>query len=153
MSLTHESLKERFESLYPFELDAFQQEAIDAYLTHGSVLVAAPTGTGKTVIAEFGVHDAWLRGHRVIYTTPIKALSNQKYRDFRERYGEDVGLLTGDVIENRDGRILVMTTEVLRNMLLQSPWELEDVACVIFDEVHYLADPERGTTWEEAIIL
>ncbi|MDP9382064.1 MAG: DEAD/DEAH box helicase [Chloroflexota bacterium] len=149
----HESIKERFRSLYPFALDRFQEESIEAYLTVGSVLVAAPTGTGKTVVAEFGVHDAWLRGHRVIYTTPIKALSNQKYRDFRQRYGEDVGLLTGDVIENREGRILVMTTEVLRNMLLQSPWEVDDVACVVFDEVHYLADPERGTTWEEAIIL
>ncbi|ACZ41399.1 DEAD/DEAH box helicase domain protein [Thermobaculum terrenum ATCC BAA-798] len=153
MLLSHEHIKSSFESLYPFELDDFQKEAIDAYLKEGSVLVAAPTGTGKTVIAEFGVHDAWLRGHRVMYTTPIKALSNQKYRDFRARYGDDVGLLTGDVIENSHGRILVMTTEVLRNMLLQTPWELEDVACVVFDEVHYLSDPERGTTWEEAIIL
>ncbi len=153
MRTEHADIKQRFEELYPFELDPFQWEAIDAYLTVGSVLVAAPTGTGKTVVAEFGVHDAWLRGHRVIYTTPIKALSNQKFRDFRARYGDDVGLLTGDVIENRDGRILVMTTEVLRNMLLQSPWEVDDVACVVFDEVHYLADVERGTTWEEAIIL
>lgn len=142
-----------FAAHYPFELDRFQVEAIRAYLTEGSVLVAAPTGTGKTVIAEFGVRDAWTRGHRVIYTTPIKALSNQKYRDFREVYGDDAGLLTGDIIENRDGRIIVMTTEVLRNMLLQSPWELNDVACVVFDEVHYIADLERGTTWEEAIIL
>ncbi len=153
MTLQHESIKERFRALYPFALDAFQNEAIDAYLTVGSVLLAAPTGTGKTVVAEFGVHDAWLRGHRVVYTTPIKALSNQKYRDFRERYGDDVGLLTGDVIENREGRIIVMTTEVLRNMLLQSPWEVDEVACVVFDEVHYLADLDRGTTWEEAIIL
>lgn len=153
MTSQHEQIRARFQSLYPFDLDAFQNEAITAYLTVGSVLVAAPTGTGKTVVAEFGVHDAWLRGHRVVYTTPIKALSNQKYRDFRERYGSDVGLLTGDVIENREARILVMTTEVLRNMLLQSPWEVDEVACVVFDEVHYLADPERGTTWEEAIIL
>ena len=153
MTLAHKSIMERFRSLHPFALDDFQNEAIEAYLTVGSVLVAAPTGTGKTVVAEFGVHDAWLRGHRVVYTTPIKALSNQKYRDFRERYGDDVGLLTGDVIENREARILVMTTEVLRNMLLQSPWEVDEVACVVFDEVHYLADLERGTTWEEAIIL
>ncbi len=153
MTEQHKQIKARFRSLYPFELDEFQNQAIDAYLSVGSVLVAAPTGTGKTVVAEFGVHDAWLRGHRVVYTTPIKALSNQKYRDFRERYGADVGLLTGDVIENREARILVMTTEVLRNMLLQSPWEVDEVACVVFDEVHYLADPERGTTWEEAIIL
>src|SRR5690606_30414922 len=90
---------------------------------------------------------------RVIYTAPIKALSNQKFRDLRTIYGNDVGLLTGDVSENRDARIIVMTTEILRNMLLQSPWELDDVETVIFDEIHYLADPERGTTWEEAIIL
>ncbi|MBA3450771.1 MAG: DEAD/DEAH box helicase, partial [Chloroflexia bacterium] len=88
-----------------------------------------------------------------IYTTPIKALSNQKYRDLHAIYGTEVGLLTGDVSENRDARVVVMTTEVLRNMLLQTPWDLDDVDTVIFDEIHYLADPERGTTWEESIIL
>ena len=88
-----------------------------------------------------------------MYTTPIKALSNQKFRDLREQYGDAVGLLTGDIIENRDGQILVMTTEVLRNMLLQTPSELWGVGCIIFDEIHYLADPERGTTWEESIIM
>ena len=110
-------------------------------------------GTGKTIVAEFGVYEAFRRSGRVIYTTPIKALSNQKFRDLREIYGDEVGLLTGDVTENRDAPIVVMTTEVLRNMLLQTPWDLDDVDCVIFDEIHYLADPERGTTWEEAIIL
>ena len=116
-------------------------------------MVAAPTGTGKTVVAEFGVWEAFKRTGRVIYTTPIKALSNQKFRDLRAIYGDEVGLLTGDVSENRDARVVVMTTEVLRNMLLQTPWDLDDVDTVIFDEIHYLADPERGTTWEESIIL
>jgi ATP-dependent RNA helicase HelY len=144
---------EQFSVLYPFPLDAFQRQAIRTFLEGDSVMVAAPTGSGKTVVAEFGMYEAFKRTGRVLYTAPIKALSNQKFRDLRQRYGDDVGLLTGDVTENRDARILVMTTEILRNMLLQSPWELDDVDCVIFDEVHYLADPERGTTWEESIIL
>ncbi|MCA9880063.1 MAG: DEAD/DEAH box helicase, partial [Thermomicrobiales bacterium] len=143
----------QFEAFYPFALDEFQREAIRTLLHGDSVMVAAPTGTGKTVVAEFGVWDAFKRTGRVIYTTPIKALSNQKYRDLRAVYGDEVGLLTGDVSENRDARVVVMTTEVLRNMLLQTPWDLDNVDTVIFDEIHYLADPERGTTWEEAIIL
>jgi ATP-dependent RNA helicase HelY len=143
----------QFESLYPFALDAFQRQAIETLLSGDSVMVAAPTGTGKTVVAEFGVWEAFKRTGRVIYTTPIKALSNQKYRDLRAVYGDQVGLLTGDVSENRDARVVIMTTEVLRNMLLQTPWDLDDVDTVIFDEIHYLADPERGTTWEESIIL
>lgn len=143
----------QFSALYPFPLDTFQREAIGTLLRGDSVMVAAPTGSGKTVVAEFGIYDAFRRASRVIYTAPIKALSNQKFRDLRTIYGNDVGLLTGDVSENRDARIIVMTTEILRNMLLQSPWELDDVETVIFDEIHYLADPERGTTWEESIIL
>ncbi|MFN8591578.1 MAG: DEAD/DEAH box helicase [Thermomicrobiales bacterium] len=143
----------QFEAFYPFSLDAFQREAIATLLGGDSVMVAAPTGTGKTVVAEFGIWEAFKHTGRVIYTTPIKALSNQKYRDLRAIYGDDVGLLTGDVSENRDARVVVMTTEVLRNMLLQTPWDLDTVSTVIFDEIHYLADPERGTTWEEAIIL
>jgi len=142
-----------FRARYPFPLDAFQEEAI-GYLAAGeSTLVAAPTGTGKTVVAEFGVFRAYARGWRVIYTTPIKALSNQKFRDLREQYGAAVGLLTGDIVENREGAILIMTTEVLRNMLLQTPAELWGVGCIVFDEIHYLADKERGTTWEESIIM
>lgn len=144
---------DQFATLYPFPLDDFQREAIAVLLQGESVLVAAPTGTGKTVIAEFGVYRALQRTGRVLYTTPIKALSNQKFRDLRQIYGDEVGLLTGDVSENRDARIVVMTTEVLRNMLLQTPWDLDDVDIVIFDEIHFLADPERGTTWEESIIL
>jgi ATP-dependent RNA helicase HelY len=107
----------QFESLYPFALDAFQRQAIETLLSGDSVMVAAPTGTGKTVVAEFGVWEAFKRTGRVIYTTPIKALSNQKYRDLRAVYGDQVGHLTGDVSENRDARVVIMTTEVLRNML------------------------------------
>jgi ATP-dependent RNA helicase HelY len=143
----------QFAHLYPFGLDAFQLEAIATLVKGESVMVAAPTGSGKTVVAEFGIFQAARGAGRVFYTAPIKALSNQKFRDLRQTYGNDVGLLTGDVSENRDARVLVMTTEILRNMLLQSPWELDDVDCVIFDEIHYLADPDRGTTWEESIIL
>ena len=142
-----------FAAQYPFALDAFQIEAIGHFLRDESVLVAAPTGSGKTVVGEFGIYHAVKGTGRVFYTTPIKALSNQKFRDLRQVYGRDIGLLTGDVSENRDARVLVMTTEILRNMLLQTPWEVDDVRCVIFDEVHYLADRDRGTTWEEAIIL
>jgi ATP-dependent RNA helicase HelY len=149
---TAESL-DQFSALYSFPLDDFQIAAIETFMNGDSVMVAAPTGTGKTVVAEFGVYESFRRGGQVIYTTPIKALSNQKFRDLRVIYGDQVGLLTGDVTENSRAPILVMTTEVLRNMLLQTPWDLDSVDCVIFDEVHYIADQERGTTWEEAIIL
>ncbi len=148
-----ESELDQFAAMYPFALDDFQREAIRTLFHGDSVMVAAPTGTGKTIIAEYAIWETFKRTGRVLYTTPIKALSNQKYRDLRALYGDDVGLLTGDVSENRDARIVVMTTEVLRNMLLQTPWDLDAVDGVIFDEIHYLADPERGTTWEEAIIL
>ncbi|MHB8646243.1 MAG: DEAD/DEAH box helicase [Thermomicrobiales bacterium] len=142
-----------FRALYPFPLDPFQEEAIGLLRRGESVMVAAPTGTGKTVVAEYAVHAAFARRARVMYTTPIKALSNQKFRDLRARYGDAVGLLTGDVTVNPRAPILVMTTEVVRNMLIQAPWEMDTVDAIIFDEIHFLADPERGTTWEEAIIL
>ncbi|HYJ12289.1 MAG TPA: DEAD/DEAH box helicase, partial [Thermomicrobiales bacterium] len=112
----------QFALLYPFGLDTFQLEAIATLVKGESVMVAAPTGSGKTVIAEFGIFQAARGAGRVFYTAPIKALSNQKFRDLRQTYGNEVGLLTGDVSENRDARVLVMTTEILRNMLLQSPW-------------------------------
>ena len=148
-----DELVDEFLSTLPFRLDPFQQDAVHALAEGRSVLVAAPTGTGKTVVAEYAVHNALTRGLRAIYTTPIKALSNQKFRDFRTRYGSRVGLLTGDLVENPSGQLLVMTTEVARNMLVQDPGSFGDVGCLIFDEVHYLADPERGTAWEESILL
>lgn len=148
-----QQLIEDFRARYSFPLDEFQEEAIAALAADESVMVAAPTGTGKTIVAEFGIFRAYQQHKRVFYTTPIKALSNQKFRDLRAQYGDAVGLLTGDVIENPNGYIIVMTTEVMRNMLLQTPEDFTHTSCVIFDEVHYLADSERGTTWEEAIIL
>ena len=147
-------LVDAFARLYPFTLDPFQREAVAALAEGRSVLVTAPTATGKTVVAEFAVWRALRAGRRAIYTTPIKALSNQKYRDLKRLYGrETVGLMTGDIVENPTARALVMTTEVLRNMVLQDSASVAHVQAVIFDEIHYLADPERGTTWEEALIL
>src|SRR5215470_5693848 len=149
-----------FAARYPFPLDPFQLEAI-AHLDQGrSVLVAAPTGTGKTLVAEYAIWLAQQRQQRVIYTTPLKALSNQKYRDLRELYGHDtVGLVTGDIVEHSRASIVVMTTEVYRNMLLEeggtrltTPSPLADVGFVVFDELHYLSDVGRGPVWEEAII-
>jgi superfamily II RNA helicase len=142
-----------FQSRYPYPFDPFQVDAMRALARGSSVLVAAPTGTGKTVIAEFGVYLAHQAGLRAVYTTPIKALSNQKYRDFKLVFGDQVGLLTGDVVVNPGGRILVMTTEVLRNMVVQLGQPLADVGAIVFDEVHYVGDRERGTAWEEAILL
>lgn len=148
------ALTAEFAGLYPFALDPFQLEAVAALAEGRSVLVTAPTATGKTVVAEFAVWRALRAGRRAVYTTPIKALSNQKYRDLKRLYGkETVGLMTGDIVENPKGRVLVMTTEVLRNMVLQDSASVAHVQAVIFDEIHYLADPERGTTWEEALIL
>jgi superfamily II RNA helicase len=189
-----------FARTQPFPLDPFQAEAAGHLADGLSVLVAAPTGTGKTVVAEFAIWQARQAGKRAIYTAPIKALSNQKFRDLRARHGErEVGLLTGDIVENPTAPIVVMTTEIYRNMLLEGcraarttpqeeaealvapvarRWdtrgvregtleaadaaalarqaqldeELSGVSCVIFDELHYLSDPERGPVWEEAII-
>ncbi|MGG6293825.1 DEAD/DEAH box helicase [Leptolyngbya sp. AN02str] len=145
-------------SIFPFELDDFQLEAIAALDDDQSVVVCAPTGSGKTLIGEYAIHRALSRGGRVFYTTPLKALSNQKLRDFRDRFGEDkVGLLTGDVSVNREAPILVMTTEIFRNMLYGTPigqvgTSLEGVEAVVLDECHYMNDRQRGTVWEESII-
>ncbi|HEU5317241.1 MAG TPA: DEAD/DEAH box helicase, partial [Chloroflexota bacterium] len=145
-------LIDRFRAGYGFPLDPFQLEAIRHLEAGRSVLVAAPTGSGKTVLAEFGLFLAREQRLRAIYTSPIKALSNQKFRDWRALHGDAVGLFTGDVTENPNGSVMVMTTEVLRNMLLETPHSLDDVGIVVFDEVHFLADPDRGTTWEESIL-
>jgi len=140
-------------TLHSFSYDPFQQRAIDAVQGTTSILVAAPTGAGKTVIADHVVADALARQRNVIYTAPIKALSNQKYRDFSAQYGDLVGIVTGDVAINPRAPLRIMTTEIYRNTLLDEPGQIEDAAWVIFDEVHYLDDEERGTVWEEAMIL
>lgn len=133
-------------------LDGFQKKAIE-YLCEGeSVLVSAPTGTGKTLVADWIVEQSMLENKTVIYTAPIKALSNQKYRDYCALYGEEnVGLITGDLVIRRDAPCKVMTTEILRNILLCQE-EFQDLKAVIVDEIHFLDDPDRGTTWEEMLI-
>jgi ATP-dependent RNA helicase HelY len=136
-----------------FPADPFQLRAVEALRAGRSVLVAAPTGAGKTVVGEFACHDALARGGKAFYTTPIKALSNQKYRDLVTRYGEArVGLLTGDRSINGDASVVVMTTEVLRNMIYEASPTLRGLRHVVLDEVHYLADRSRGAVWEEVII-
>jgi len=136
-----------------FTLDPFQLEACEALESGSGVLVCAPTGAGKTVVGEFAVHKALQEGRKAFYTTPIKALSNQKYRDLCQRYGSaKVGLLTGDNAINGDAPVVVMTTEVLRNMLYADSPALTDLGYVVMDEVHYLADRFRGAVWEEVII-
>ncbi|HEX9236546.1 MAG TPA: DEAD/DEAH box helicase, partial [Actinomycetota bacterium] len=143
----------RFAELYPFSLDDFQVRAIQALDAGESVLVAAPTGSGKTVVAEFAVERALAHHHKVFYTTPLKALSNQKFGDLAARYGPNrVGLLTGDNSINPEAPIVVMTTEVLRNMLYEGSSTLEGLESVVLDEVHYLQDPYRGPVWEEVLI-
>ena len=137
-----------------FTLDPFQEAAIRLVGEGQSLLVSAPTGAGKTVIGERAIEQAMARGVRAVYTAPIKALSNQKYRDFQARYGdEQVGILTGDVSINAGAPLVVMTTEIYRNTLFEDPRRVADIGWVIFDEVHYLDDPERGTVWEEAILF
>jgi ATP-dependent RNA helicase HelY len=143
----------RFESLYPFELDEFQLQACRAVEAGDGVLVAAPTGAGKTIVGEFAIHLALEQRRKCFYTTPIKALSNQKFTDLVDRYGpETIGLLTGDNSINGDAPVVVMTTEVLRNMLYTASTAITDLGFVVMDEVHYLADRFRGAVWEEVII-
>ena len=145
------------ETLFPFPLDPFQLEAIDALNQGHSVVVSAPTGSGKTLVGEYAIHRALAHGQKVFYTTPLKALSNQKLRDFRAQFGaEKVGLLTGDLSLNREAQIVVMTTEIFRNMLYAEADDhddpLENVEAVVLDECHYMNDSQRGTVWEESII-
>ena len=138
---------------YPFSLDTFQVQGCHALESGKSVLVAAPTGAGKTIVGEFAAFLAVTAGKKCFYTTPIKALSNQKYQDLIAMFGEDkVGLLTGDTSINSEAQIVVMTTEVLRNMIYSSSQTLTDLRYVVMDEVHYLADRFRGAVWEEILI-
>jgi len=142
-----------FASLYPFGLDPFQVRACEALEAGNGVLVAAPTGAGKTVVGEFAVHLALAESRKCFYTTPIKALSNQKYADLVARHGADsVGLLTGDNTINGEAPVVVMTTEVLRNMLYAGSPTMRGLGYVVMDEVHYLSDRFRGAVWEEVII-
>ncbi|WP_030853015.1 DEAD/DEAH box helicase [Streptomyces sp. NRRL F-4474] len=142
-----------FREMYDFDLDPYQVEACKALEAGKGVLVAAPTGSGKTIVGEFAVHLALAQGRKCFYTTPIKALSNQKYADLVKRYGADkVGLLTGDNSVNSEAPVVVMTTEVLRNMLYAGSQSLRGLGYVVMDEVHYLSDRFRGAVWEEVII-
>lgn len=157
--------KLNLKDLFPFELDNFQKKAIAALDAGKSVVVCAPTGSGKTLIGEYAIYRALVHGKRVFYTTPLKALSNQKFRDFQEQFGnwgednsvDKVGLITGDVVLNPNAAIVIMTTEIFRNMLYETPigqvgTSLEDVESVVLDECHYISDRGRGTVWEESII-
>ena len=155
---TQNSQELALKTLFPFELDEFQKQAIAALNAGKSVVVCAPTGSGKTLIGEYAIYRALSRGQRVFYTTPLKALSNQKLRDFRKLFGpEKVGLVTGDTSVNREASVLVMTTEIFRNMLYgthigEVGASLEKVEAVVLDECHYMNDRQRGTVWEESII-
>ncbi len=136
-----------------FRLSRFQIRSIEALRQGRNVLVSAPTGAGKTLVAEYAIEDAMRRGRRCIYTAPIKALSNQKYRDFRDVPDVDVGLMTGDVTIHPKAQVLIMTTEILRNSIFENPDLLSDVDFVTFDEIHYMDDIERGSVWEESLIF
>lgn len=137
-----------------FTLSEFQSEAIDGILNNENVIVSTHTGNGKTLVADFAVNECYKNGWRVIYTAPIKALSNQKYRQFCKEYGEaHVGLITGDMVINQYADIIVATTEILRNMLYEDPERIRDIRFIILDEIHYLGDEDRGTVWEEVVIF
>ncbi|HEY5173748.1 MAG TPA: DEAD/DEAH box helicase [Acidimicrobiia bacterium] len=151
--MTDAEIRAAFTAERPFPLDEFQSRALDALDAGRSVLVAAPTGSGKTLVAEYAIARALAQGGKAFYTTPLKALSNQKYGDFVRAYGADrVGLLTGDNAINGDAAVVVMTTEVLRNMIYAGSDALRELRYVVLDEVHYLQDRSRGAVWEEVII-
>lgn len=161
MNLIASTSELNLSELFPFELDEFQEKAIAALAAGKSVVICAPTGSGKTLIGEYAIHRALQHGKRVFYTTPLKALSNQKFRDFQEQFGagdsKRIGLLTGDTIVNPNAAVVVMTTEIFRNMLYETPigqlgTSLKDVEAVVLDECHYISNRYRGTVWEESII-
>lgn len=133
--------------------DKFQKEAIDYISQNYSVIVSAPTGAGKTAIAEHVIYESLKKNVGVIYTAPIKALSNQKYRDFQEKFKDVIGILTGDVSINPEAPVLIMTTEIFRNKIFDDPESLNKYSWVIYDEIHYIDNPERGTVWEESLIF
>ena len=137
---------------WPFELDTFQKQAVLKLEQSESVFVAAHTSAGKTVVAEYAIALSQKHMTRTIYTSPIKALSNQKFRDFKDTFN-DVGLVTGDIQINPTATCLIMTTEILRSMLYNGSDIIRDLEWVIFDEVHYINDAERGVVWEEVLIL
>ena len=138
---------------FPYKLDQFQKKSIEALDAENSVLVTAPTSSGKTFVAEHAIVKALEQSKYLYYTAPIKALCNQKFRDFSNQFGEEnVGLLTGDHSIRSDSKVLVMTTEVLRNMLYSPRGVPEDLAFVVLDEIHFLEDPYRGAVWEEIIL-
>ena len=135
-------------------LDKFQEDSIKSIDSNHSVVVSAPTGSGKTLIADYIINKYIGKGIRVIYTAPIKALSNQKYKEFTADYGKDkVGLLTGDIVINPTAPVLIMTTEIYRNMALTDDDMINKVSYVVFDEIHFINDIERGYVWEESIIF
>ncbi|MBU0471915.1 MAG: DEAD/DEAH box helicase, partial [Nanoarchaeota archaeon] len=137
-----------------FVLDKFQEDSIIAIEKGKSVLVSAPTGSGKTLIADYIIDKFLKENSRIIYTAPIKALSNQKYKEFTESYGKDkIGLITGDLVINPEAQVLIMTAEVYRNMAIINDHALDSVAYCIMDEIHYISDQERGHVWEESIIF
>ena len=148
------SLVDEFEATLPFKLDPFQREAMEKLdAGKGGVLVSAPTSSGKTVVAEYAIFRALREGHKVVYTTPLKALSNQKYHDFVREYGDaTVGLVTGENTINDDAPVVVMTTEILRNLIYEDLERLDPVRYVVLDEVHYIDDFPRGSVWEEIVI-
>ena len=147
-------MRQMIEKYNNLKLDRFQREAIEAINQNYSVIVSAPTGTGKTLVADYLVETAIQNNKRIVYTAPIKALSNQKYKDFAKQFGkEQVGILTGDIVINPFAPLLIMTTEIFRNQVITEDENLKNVAYVIFDEIHWLNDEERGTVWEESIIL
>lgn len=133
--------------------DPFQQKAIDCIKEGRSVIVSAPTGAGKTAIAEYVICDCLARDRKVVYTAPIKALSNQKFRDFQENFRDRIGILTGDVSINPDAPVLIMTTEIFRNKVFEKNNNLEEYSWIIFDEIHYIDDYQRGSVWEESLMF
>ncbi len=148
----YKKLKKKIE-FHGFELDRFQEEAIEAITNNQSVLVSAPTGAGKTIIAEYAIEQCLIDGRKIIYTAPIKALSNQKYREFQTLFPDMVGIITGDVSINPDAPLLIMTTEIFKNRILENKDSFYGYSWIIFDEIHYLDDVDRGTVWEESLIF